>query len=67
MINVEFKRNDFIVVCDGCGNEIQAEAPSYRLEFGVQNRIADEVICLCEDCGNDIQNDMSDEYCRFES
>lgn len=67
MINVEFKRNNYVVICDGCGCEILSEAPSFRLDFGVQEGIAEQTICLCENCGNDVQNDMSDEYCKFEN
>lgn len=65
MINVEFKRNEYVIKCDGCGRDIYVDEPSYKLEFGVQDSMAEQIISLCEDCGRHLQNDMSDEFCKF--
>lgn len=65
MINVEFKRNEYVIKCDGCGRDIHVDEPSYRLEFGVQDNTAEQTISLCEDCGGHLQNDMSNEFCKF--
>ena len=65
MIKVEFKRNEHVIKCDGCGRDVYIDEPSYRLEFGVQDNIAEQIISLCENCGGYLQNDMSDEFCKF--
>lgn len=38
--------------CDNCGNEIEDDAPYYRLDNGD---------CLCEGCWEDYQNANPDE------
>ena len=65
MVNVEFSRKEYKVVCDGCGDTTEVNAPTYGIMLGCDGEGYENIISLCEDCGNHLQIDMVDEYSEF--
>lgn len=66
MLITSFTRLENEEICCGCGRLINAEEPAFEIAQE-QETINNIEIRLCEDCGNSLQNDMSDDYCYFNS